>query len=60
MARPVPDHGRSRYNHRTKPCRCRTCTDANTTYHRAYRARARAVAVYTQLELPPELRWQLH
>lgn len=37
--RKYPPHGtRARYNHRSDPCRCPACTEANTTYERHRRA----------------------
>lgn len=37
--RKLPPHGtRQRYNHRTEPCRCGACTEANTQYRRDQRA----------------------
>jgi len=36
----VPEHGtRQRYIHRTNPCRCGACSEANTAYIREYRTR---------------------
>lgn len=33
--RKYPPHGtRARYNHRSEPCRCAACTEANTIYER--------------------------
>ena len=50
--RKYPPHGtRARYNHRSEPCRCSACTEANTVYERerrqeeAARSRRGVVAV---------------
>jgi hypothetical protein len=40
LAQPAPAHGTpARYNHKTDPCRCPRCTQANTRYIRSYRHR---------------------
>ena len=43
--RKFPPHGtRARYNHRTDPCRCAACTEANTLDARERRAEEAARA----------------
>jgi hypothetical protein len=62
MARPrleVPSHGtRKRYQHRSEPCRCGACTEANAYYVAGRRRMRDALAgrrSWSQPELPPEL-----
>ena len=54
MARPlgdVPAHGtRRRYQLRHDPCRCPSCTDANTAYVHAWRTGV----LYREQQLPDE------
>lgn len=42
LAPGTPPHGsRARYTHRTHPCRCRRCREANTRWKRGYVAQRR-------------------
>jgi hypothetical protein len=60
MPRPrleVPPHGtRRRYQHRTEPCRCGACGEANAKYIAGRRAmRVLLSRSWEEQQLPPEL-----
>jgi hypothetical protein len=59
MARPrgdLPAHGtRKRYQHRSEPCRCGACTEANAKYIAGRRAIRELLArPWTEQQLPTE------